>query len=106
MTSDHLPDIYMRFREHFPSLADSLDNLGTAADAAGPLDDRTRRLVKLGLAIGSHSEGAVRSNVRRALQAGASESDVFHVVALSVSTCGFPTAVAAMGWVEEVLTAR
>jgi alkylhydroperoxidase/carboxymuconolactone decarboxylase family protein YurZ len=48
-------------------------------------------------------EGAVRSNVRKALQAGATEADVLHVVALAVTTCGFSAAVAAFSWIEEVL---
>jgi alkylhydroperoxidase/carboxymuconolactone decarboxylase family protein YurZ len=105
MSNEYLPEIYVRFRDRFPAVSDSLDSLGTAADGAGPLDDRTRRLVKLALAIGSLAEGAVRSNVRRALQAGASEAEIFHVVALAISTCGFPSAVAALTWVEEVLAA-
>jgi alkylhydroperoxidase/carboxymuconolactone decarboxylase family protein YurZ len=77
-----------------------------AADGAGSLDERTRRLVKLGIAVGAMAEGAVRSNARKALQAGASEGDILHVAALTVSTCGFPAAVAAYSWIEEVLVAR
>lgn len=45
----------------------------------------------------------MRSNVRKALQAGATEADVLHVVALAVTTCGFSAAVAAFSWIEEVL---
>lgn len=103
MPNDHLPDVYLRFRERFPAVSSSLDALGSIADDAGPLDERTRRLVKLGIAAGLGAEGAVRSNVRRALQAGASEDEVLHVVALMVSTAGFPAAVAAFSWASEVM---
>jgi alkylhydroperoxidase/carboxymuconolactone decarboxylase family protein YurZ len=106
MSSEYLPDVYVRFRDRFPGIAEGLDALGTVADGAGPLDERTRRLVKLGIAIGAMAEGAVRSNARKALQAGASEAEVLHVAALTVSTCGFPAAVAAFSWIEEVLAAR
>lgn len=102
MTQDHLPGVYLRFREGFPDVADALDKLGEAVDGAGPLDERTARLVKLGLAIGSEAEGAVRSNVRKALTAGATTDEVRQVAILAITTCGFPTAIAGMGWVDEV----
>lgn len=101
--TDHLPDIYVSFRERFPQIAQAQDRLATEVDAAGPLDERTSRLVKLGIAVGSLSEGAVRSNVRKALAAGATTQEVQHVVLLSLTTRGFPAAVAAWGWVQEVL---
>ena len=66
---------------------------------------RTQRLVKLGIAIGALAEGAVRSNVRKALAEGASPADIRHVVVLAITTAGFPAAVAALGWVDEVLDA-
>ena len=68
MTDQYLPEIYSRFREQFPALSANLEALAESANA-GPLDERTSRLVKLGIAIGAMSEGAVRSNARRALQA-------------------------------------
>jgi 4-carboxymuconolactone decarboxylase len=100
--ADYLPDIYLSFRERFPQVAEAQDRLAAEVDAAGPLDERTSRLVKLGLAVGSQSEGAVRSNVRKAMAAGATLEEVHHVVLLSLTTCGFPAAVAALGWVQEV----
>jgi alkylhydroperoxidase/carboxymuconolactone decarboxylase family protein YurZ len=101
--TDYLPDIYVSFRERFPQVAQAQDRLATEVDAAGPLDERTSRLVKLGIAVGSLSEGAVRSNVRKALAAGATAEEVQHVVLLSLTTRGFPAAVAAWVWVQEVL---
>lgn len=101
--ADYLPDIYVSFREQFPQVAQAQDRLAVEVDAAGPLDERTSRLVKLGIAVGSLSEGAVRSNVRKALAAGATPEEVQHVVLLSLTTRGFPAAVAAWGWVQEVL---
>ena len=66
MSEDYLPEIYSIFRERFPDLSQHLDALAASANA-GPLDERTSRLVKLGIAIGAMAEGAVRSNARRAL---------------------------------------
>ncbi len=67
---------------------------------------RTAQLVKLGMAIGVRSEGAVHSHARRALAGGATPAQIRHVAALAISTLGFPTAAAAFTWLEDVLRKR
>ncbi len=104
--SDYLPDAYVRFRERYPDVARALDSLGEATEAAGGLDAKTQRLVKLGIAIGALAEGAVRSNVRKALAVGITDDEIRQTALLAISTAGFPKAVAAIGWIEEVLAAR
>src|SRR5215204_4518989 len=103
---EHLPQIYRTFRESYPDVAIALDELAAQADRAGPLDEGTQRLVKLGMAIAAESPGAVRSNVRKALDAGHSAEEVRHVAVLAITTCGFPTAVAGTEWIEQVLAGR
>jgi alkylhydroperoxidase/carboxymuconolactone decarboxylase family protein YurZ len=80
--------------------------LGEATAEAGPLDARTRALVKLGIATGSGREGAVHSHARRALAAGCAPDEIRHVVLLAATTLGFPGMMAAMTWVEDVLGRR
>ena len=104
--SDYLPDVYVRFRERYPGVAQSLDALGKATQEAGGLDARSQRLVKLGIAIGALAEGAVRSNVRKARAVDVSDEDIRQTALLAISTAGFPTAIAAMAWIEEVLAAE
>ncbi len=104
--SEYLPSAYLRFRERFPDVAQSLDALGRATEAAGGLDERAQRLVKLGIAIGALAEGAVRSNVRKALALGVDPDDIRQAAVLAISTAGFPTAIAATAWIEEVLAAH
>jgi alkylhydroperoxidase/carboxymuconolactone decarboxylase family protein YurZ len=106
VTGDYLPDVYLRLRSRLPAVADALDALGEATEQAGPLDERTQRLVKLGIAVGAMAEGAVRSNTRRALAAGATPEEILHVVALAITTRGFPAAVAAFSWTDEVLSSE
>lgn len=103
--TDYLPEIYTRFREAYPEVAGALDRLGAATEAAGPLDARTQRLVKLGIAIGGLAEGAVRSNVRKALEAGVTPEEVRQVALLAIATRGFPAAIAGLSWIDEVLAA-
>lgn len=103
---DHLPEIYEQFRRDFPALAQAYDGLSGALHEAGPLDQRARRLVKLGIAVGAESEGAVRSHVRKALDDGISRAEIEHAIALSLTTAGFPPMIAALKWAREVFQAR
>ena len=41
MSDEHLPNVYLKFRDGFPGVAKALDGLGEAVDGAGPLDERT-----------------------------------------------------------------
>ena len=103
---EHLPMIYENYRERFPDVAAATDAVGTATAEAGPLDERTQRLVKLGIAIGAVAEGAVRSHARRALDLGAGPDELYQVALLAITTAGFPTAIAGLQWIDEVLVAR
>jgi 4-carboxymuconolactone decarboxylase len=104
--SDYLPDTYTDFRSRYPQVASALDGVGAAVDVCGPLDAKTMRLVKLALAVGASAEGAVRSNARKALAQGAGEEEIRQVAAAAITTLGFPRAVAALGWIDEVLESR
>jgi alkylhydroperoxidase/carboxymuconolactone decarboxylase family protein YurZ len=101
--NEYLPAAYVGFRSAHPDVAERLDALAAAADQAGGLNERDLRLVKLGIAIGRESEGAVRSNVRKARSAGIADEDIRHAALLAVTTAGFPTAIASLQWIEEVL---
>ena len=100
---EYLPSVYTRFREQHPDVADALDRLGRATDEASSLDAPTARLVTLGIAVGALAEGAVRSNARKALAAGVAPDQIRSVALHAVSTRGFPAAIAALGWIDEVL---
>lgn len=102
----YLPSPYRRFVERFPQLAESYERLASSCHEAGPLAEPVRRLVKLGVAVGAQSEGAVKSHARRALEGGATPDEVRHAVLLSLTTAGFPGMIAALEWIEEILAAR
>jgi len=101
--TDYLPEIYQHFGKRFPAVKSAFDELGASEHAAGPLSEKERRLVKLGIAVGAASEGAVRSHVRKLLGIGASPEEILHAVVLALTTVGFPQTNAAIGWTEEVL---
>ncbi len=96
-----LPFSYKRFRKEFPALEREYDRLAKKCHASGPLNEKTRRLVKLGIAIGSESEGAIKSHARRAMAIGIAPKEIRHAVLLGLTTIGFPKMIAALNWVHE-----
>ena len=68
----------------------------------GPLDERSARLVKLGVAIGAQAEGAV-ARTPGALAEQMRPEELRHVGLLALTTIGFPHTVAGLGWIEEVI---
>ncbi len=81
---------------------DAYAKLGEACATAGPIKEPALRLVKLALAIGASSEGAVHSHARRALAEGHSRDEIKHVALLAIPTLGFPHAIRVLSWIEDV----
>ena len=98
-----LPTEFQNLAKNFPDVCTAFDNLGQQCHSAGPLDEKARRVAKLGIAIGTGSEGAVHSAARNALKTGLSKEEIMHVCILSITTIGLPHAVAAMTWVKDLL---
>ncbi len=101
-----LPGAYDVFRKEFKSIANAYDQLGEVSAEWGPLNNKTVRLVKLGIAIGAGLEGAVHSHTRRALEAGVTAREIRHTVLLALTTLGFPAMMSASTWVEDVLKGK
>jgi len=97
------PKRFQEFTRRYPEIGRAYEALAEATQSAGPLDSKTRCLVKLAIAAGSWREGAVHSHARRALAAGCSPEEIRHVVLLATTTLGFPSMMAVMTWVEDVL---
>jgi alkylhydroperoxidase/carboxymuconolactone decarboxylase family protein YurZ len=98
-----LPSGAARLAQRYPGVWNAYEGVGEVVSRSGPLDSKTRRLVKLALAIGCGSEGAVHSHVRRGLAEGLAPDEMRHVMLLAVTTLGFPAAVRAMTWIDDIV---
>ncbi len=98
-----IPGRFTRFGKKHPSIMHAYQALGAATQNAGPLTSRERALAKLAIAVGARMEGAVHSHTRRAREAGCSAEDIRHVVLLATTTLGFPSMMATLSWVDDVL---
>jgi len=87
---------------HIPRFGKPIRPWARHAPKAGPIERRAVRLVKLALAIGASSEGAVHSHVRRAIDEGISTEEIKQVALLAIPTLGFPQAVRVLTWIEDI----
>jgi AhpD family alkylhydroperoxidase len=94
---------YQLMKRRYPEVMTAVETLGEVTANAGPLDEKTKQLVQLAAAAALRSEGAVHSHSRRALQAGATPDEIHHALLLLTSTIGFPTVVAALSWVDDIV---
>jgi alkylhydroperoxidase/carboxymuconolactone decarboxylase family protein YurZ len=100
--SEELPSAADDFADEHPDVWEAYADLGEACAAAGPIDGETKRLVKLALAAGAESEGAVHSHVRRGLESGIDPETLRHVAVLAAPTIGFPKAMAVLTWIDDL----
>ena len=99
---DELPAAAGQVAKAYPGIWRAFASLGDACAREGPIEAQARHLVKLALAIGAGSEGAVHSHCRRALEDGVPPEALKQVALMAIPTLGFPRAVAALTWVEDV----
>ena len=98
-----LPKRFKKFQKDFPDVAKAYEELGTAVHKSGPLDDKTRALIKLAISSGAGMEGAVHSHTRKAIEAGCKKAEIKQTVMLALPTIGFPATMAVMSWVEDII---
>jgi 4-carboxymuconolactone decarboxylase len=101
-----LPGPYQRLKKSHPKVFRAYEKLGETAAGSGPLDQKTRELIKLGMAAAMRGENAVHSHTQRALEAGASVAEIEHTLMLGVTTFGFPTMMSALTWAYEAIEAH
>jgi alkylhydroperoxidase/carboxymuconolactone decarboxylase family protein YurZ len=100
--SDQIPGHFTKFGKNYPDVATAYAELGDAVHKAGPLDEKTRALIKIAISGGSRTQGAFHAHVRKARKLGLSFAEIRHVALLATPTIGFPNMMALMSWVDDV----
>lgn len=101
-----IPKRFQKFTEDFPQVAKAYEQLGDAVHAAGPINEKTRALIKLAISTGARLEGAVHSHARKAITAGCTAEEMRHVALLSLPTIGLPSMMAALSWIDDILEGK
>ena len=100
MTQRKLPGTFQQLIDAFPELAAAHEQMAQAVERTGPLDRKTCSLIKIGISVGAGLESALRSHVRRALEAGATQLEIQQAIFQGMNTVGFPRTVAAWSWAK------
>jgi alkylhydroperoxidase/carboxymuconolactone decarboxylase family protein YurZ len=100
--SDQPPKHFTKFTDKYPDVAKAYSALGDAVHKSGPLDEKTRALIKIAISGGSKAQGAFHAHVRKARRLGISFDEIKHVALLAAPTIGFPNMMALMSWIEDV----
>jgi 4-carboxymuconolactone decarboxylase len=104
MSKKKLPSHYLFQKKQHEEFIEAVEALGKVVKKQGPLDAKTAHLIQLAAAIAIHSEGAVHSHVRRAIESGATPEEIYHAIILLTNTIGFPTVSAAVSWAQDILS--
>lgn len=97
-----IPKRFTDFVQKFPQIGQAYFSLGEAVHQAGPLDEKTRALIKVALSGGAKLEGAFHSHIRKAVQLGVTKEELQHIAFLALPTLGFPTMMALLSWIDDI----
>ena len=103
MSEESLPPIVASIAREHPDVWEAYSRLGEATEAAGPLDAKTIRLVKLALAVGAGRQGPTHSHARRGLKQGLTPAELRQVALLAIPSLGWSAGVAGLSWINDVL---
>lgn len=101
---EKLPQHFTKFVKEYPQIWQAHQDLTEACANSGPLDRKTRELIKVAVSGAANQETAVERHAVMAIQEGAKPEEIYQVILLLITTVGFPRASAALKWVENALT--
>jgi 4-carboxymuconolactone decarboxylase len=77
--------------ENHGEIYDAYENFGKLVhEKGGPLDDKTRWLIKVALSVSNQCQYSLRTHILKALKSGCTKEEIEHAVLLVAPTCGFP----------------
>jgi len=98
-----LPRHFQKFVGQYPDVWEAHQKMSEACAACGPLDRKTRELIKVGIAGAALQETALQRHAIMASQEGATNEEIYQAVLMLITTIGFPRASAALKWAQEAL---
>jgi 4-carboxymuconolactone decarboxylase len=83
---------FTRFKAEFPEVYARHEALGREVhENAGPLDEKSRWLIKIAISAACNHKRALATHIKRAEDAGVAEAEIKHALLLLIPTAGFPT---------------
>jgi len=98
-----LPRTFRDFVKKHGAIWEAHEQLAKACAEAGPLDRKTRELIKVGISVAAGLQTATKRHAIMAVENGACEEEVYQAVLMAMTTCGHPTAMAGWQWAQGAL---
>lgn len=96
--------LYTEFKEEFPEVNEKYEKLGKVIhEKSGPLDEKNRWLIKIGISGASGHIKALETHIKKAIEAGATKEEIKQTLLLLISTVGFPRFMEAYSVYKKVL---
>src|SRR3954453_6838170 len=77
-------------RRAIPEVYDGYRQMHAAAYAAGALDQKTKELIALAIAVSTECDGCIASHARGAVRTGATEKEVAEALGVAIAMNGGP----------------
>lgn len=91
-------------KEKYGEIYDAYENYGRLVhEKGGPLDEKTRWLIKVALSTECQNEFSLRTHIQKALKSGCTREEIEHVLLLVGPTAGFPKTMRGLLIAREVL---
>lgn len=79
------------FIDNHGDIYDAYENYGKMVhENGGPLDEKTRWLIKIALSTDCQNEYSLRTHILKALKCGCTKDEIEHSILLVAPTSGFP----------------
>jgi alkylhydroperoxidase/carboxymuconolactone decarboxylase family protein YurZ len=76
---------------HHGDIYEAYENFGKMVhEKGGPLDEKTRWLIKVAISVSCQYENALITHILKALKSGCTEEEIEHAILLTAPTSGFP----------------
>ncbi|MBF9014250.1 MULTISPECIES: carboxymuconolactone decarboxylase family protein [unclassified Oceanispirochaeta] len=90
--------------EQHPEIYKSYEEFGHALhEKGGPLDNKTRWLIKIAVSAASQFDFALQTHIEKALKAGCTAEEIEHTLLLTAPSAGFPRMMSALMIFRETL---
>ena len=98
-----MPETLNDFKARFPKAWSAYVQLRDTCDQEGPLDHKTRELIKIAISTALEHEGGVIAHISQARKTGATDEEIYHAILLATGLAGFPAVLAAVAAAKKYL---
>ncbi len=92
-----IKDNFNYFTKQHKDIYEAYANFGKAIhEQGGPLDDKTKALIKIAISATTHNEFSLETHIKKAAQVDCNRQEIEHAILLTAPTAGFPTMMRAM----------